>query len=354
MAKQSTSSDFTSIVANIKAGRYQPVYFLEGDEPYYIDALADIIEANALQDFEKEFNQSILYGKDVDMGRVISEAKRFPMMADKSVIIVREAQEVKDLDKTIPVKQGKSTVEVSLLEEYIKNPQPTSILVLCYKYKKLDARKSLSKSIKQHTTYLHSEKLKDYQLSAWLDGYCKQEKISITAKANALLCEYLGNDLQKISNEISKLLLNKSGNRSIDENDVQNNIGISKDYNIFELQNALFQKNVLKCNRIIQYYAQNSKEHPIPMVLGFLYGAFTKVLLVHTLSDKSDASVASALKINPYISKEYVAAAQKYGFEKCIRIISYIREADAKSKGVEVGELEPIENLKELTFKILH
>jgi DNA polymerase-3 subunit delta len=354
VAKQASSSDFSSLSASIKARQFSPVYFLEGEEPFYIDAIADLIEEHALQDFEKEFNQSILYGKDVDISRVISEAKRFPMMADKQVVIIREAQDIKDLDKTLTTTQGKSKIEYNLLEEYIKNPQPTSVLVFCYKYKKIDARKSLSKSIRKYCAYINSEKLKDYQLASWLDNYCKQEKIGITQKANALLCEYLGNDLQKISNEISKLLLNKAGNRNIDENDVQTNIGISKDYNVFELQNALFTKDVLKSNRIVLYYSQNTKEHPLVLVLSFLFGAFSKLLLLHSLADKSESSVASALKIHPFISKDYIAASRKYSFEKCVRIISYLREADAKGKGVDVNEIDVYDNLKELIFKILH
>jgi DNA polymerase-3 subunit delta len=356
VAKQAASSgnDYASLAANIKARQFSSVYFLEGDEPFYIDAIADLIEENALQDFEKEFNQSILYGKDVDISKVLNEAKRYPMMADKQVVIVREAQDIKDLDKIIITTQGKTKLEYNLLEEYLKNPQSTTILVFCYKYKKIDARKSLAKIIKKQCAYLHSEKLKDYQLSTWLDTFCKQEKIAITPKANSLLCEYLGNDLQKMSNEISKLLVNKKGNRSIDEVDVQTNIGISKDYNVFEFQNALFTKDVLKSNRIALYYSQNTKEHPLVMVISFLYGAFTKILLLHSLADKSESSIASALKIHPFIAKDYIAASKKYGFEKCMRIISYLREADAKGKGVDIGEINIYENLKELTFKILH
>ena len=353
MAKQETLS-FEQILSEIKSKKFKPVYFFEGEEPYFIDYLSDFIEANALQDFEREFNQTVLYGKDVDSGRIISEAKRFPMMADKQVIIVREAQEVKDLDKSFEIKQGKTTIQINAFEEYIKKPQESTILVICYKYKKLDARKSLSKNIKNYATYFHSEKLRDSSLSGWIDGYCKQNGIVINPRASALLSEYLGNDLQKISNEISKLLLNKKGDRNILEADVQTNIGISKDYNVFELQSALAIKDVLKANRIINYFVLNPKAHPTIMTVASLFNYFSKLLLYHSLPDKSGSAVASALKINPYFTKEYEALAKKYSPEKTMRIIGYLREADALVKGVDTAGISDADLLKELVFKILH
>ncbi len=353
MAKQSGLS-YEQIVSEIKNKQFKPVYFFEGDEAYFIDSLSDLIEANALQDFEKEFNQTILYGKDVDSGRIITEAKRFPMMADKQLVIIREAQDVKDLDKPIEIKQGKKNIEINIFEEYIKNPQTSTILVICYKYKKLDARKTLSKSIKTYASYFHSEKIKDYNLGIWIDNYCNQNKLSISPKANAMLCEYLGNDLQKISNEISKLMLNKKGDRDISESDVQTNIGVSKDYNVFELNTAIANRNILKANKIINYFSANSKEHPAIVSIATLFGYFTKVLVYHTLTDKSDAAVASAIKVNPYFVKEYVLAAKNFTPEKCVRIISYLREADGHLKGVDSSAVSENELMKELLFKILH
>lgn len=353
MAKQ-TGLSFENIIAEIKSKQFKPVYFFEGEEPFFIDYLSDLIEANALQDVEKEFNQTILYGKDVDSGRIINEAKRFPMMADKQLVIVREAQEVKDLDKVVEFKQGKTTIAINAFEEYIKNPQKSTILVICYKYKKLDARKSLSKNIKNYSTYFFSEKLKDYQLSAWVDSYCKQQKIAITPKANAMLCEYLGTDLQRVANEISKLLLNKKVGDAISEDDVRTNIGISKDYNVFELQAALSAKNILKANQIIIYFSLNLKEHPTIMTIATLFGYFSKLLLYHSLPDKSGSSVASTLKVNPYFVKDYEAASKKYSPDKIMRIISYLREADATVKGVDSTDIDDIDLLKELIFKILH
>ena len=351
MAKQAGIS-FEQLALQITNKQFNTVYFFEGEEPYYIDALADLLEANVLQDVDKEFNQTILYGKDVDSARIISEATRYPMMAEKQLVIVREAQEVRDLDKLIPAKVNNKQTEVNLLDEYIKNPQATTVLVICYKYKKLDARKALAKNIKQFSQYYLSAKLYENQLPAWLNSYCKQQQITTTPMANTLLCEYLGNDLQKMINEISKLLLNKKGSRNINETDVQENIGISKEYNIFELQSALGVKDVLKCNKIINYFAANKKDAPLVVVVASLFSYFTKVLLYNSLKDKKEA--ASVLKINPYFVKDYEIAAKNYSFEKCVRIVSLLRETDAKSKGVESAPLEDGELLKEVIFKILH
>ena len=350
MAKKS----FEELLVDLKSKNFSPIYFLEGEESYFIDFIGDYITENALDGVDKEFNQTILYGKETDMATVLNSAKRFPMMADKQLVLIREAQEVKDIDKVVKVKINGKEQELSLLEEYAKNALSSTILVFCYKYKSLDKRKSLSKTLLKFGVVFTSEKLYDNKIPAWIESYCKKKKIGITPKASVLLTEYVGNDLSRIVNELDKLVINKKTGEDINDEDIRNNIGISKDYNVFELQNAIARKDVLKANQIVNHFAANEKENPMPMVMGILYSYFSKLILYHTSPDKSQSSIASLLKVNPFFVKDYEIAAKNYPPAKLIRIVSYLREYDLKSKGIDAGDVEKGELYKELIFKVLH
>ncbi len=356
MAKKNEGITFEKVINDLKAKIYKPIYFLEGEEPYYIDLIADYIASHVLEESEQEFNQTILYGKDIDSMRIISEAKRFPMMADRQVLIIKEGQEIKDLEKTTKVTVGAKMKEeeINLLEEYVKNPQNTTILVICFKYKTLDKRKSLGKSIAQAGVLFSSAKLYDNQIPAWVENYSKGQGLKIAPHASALMAEYLGTDLSRISNEIEKLKINLKGRNEIQVDDVQNFIGISKDYNVFELNNAIGKRDVVKANRIINYFAANPKENPFVFVIANLYSYFSKLLLFHGSPDKSQYAVAGAMGVSPFFVKEYESAAKIYNPDKLRKIIGFLREYDLKSKGVESGDVEPGELMKELLFKILH
>lgn len=343
-----------SILADIKQNKYAPVYFLQGEEPFFIDSIADYIENNALNESERGFNQVVLYGKDTDMGTVLSNAKRYPMMSDRQVVIVKEAQEIRDLQKNIKEKINGKEVEVNLLEEYVKNPLPSTILVLCHKYKTLDGRKSLAKNIDKYAVLVNSKKLYDNQLPDWINKFISSKGYKINTKASMLLAEFLGNDLSKINNEVEKLSISLKQGSEIDENTVLNNIGISKEYNIFELQAALGKRDVLKANRIINHFAANPKENNAISVVANLYGYFSKVMLVHTSADKNDRALAPLLEVHEFFVKDYKSAAQNYPIDKLYQVISSLRTADLQKKGVLADSMEDGDIMKELVFKILH
>ncbi len=328
------------IIADLKNKVYHPIYFLSGEEAYYIDLVADYIEDHILDENEREFNQTVLYGKETDMLTVISEAKRYPMMANHNVVIVKEAQHLeKELDK---------------LESYLEQPTPSTILVFCFKYKTLDGRKAVSKKLKKQAVFLESKKLYDNQIPQWIEGFLKNKKYTINPHASALIAEFLGTDLSKVANELNKLIINLPQGSDITPEIVEQNIGISKDFNSFELNKAIGSKNVLKANQIAYHFAKNQKDHPIQMTIGILYNFFTNVLTYHYTNDKSKNNVAAALKINPFFVQEYQVAAQNYPIKKAVKIIEYLREYDLKSKGVNNTSVDGGELLKELVFKIIH
>ena len=352
-------SDFKDILLDLKRQLYKPVYFLHGEEPYFIDELSNYIEQHVLDETEKGFNQTILYGRDADLASIVSLAKGFPMMGERQVIIVKEAQTLKELSKSgggdeEGAKEKKSSTDKNPLVAYMDNPQPATVLVFCFKYKKLDARSSLSKAIAKKAVLFESKKLYDNKIPDWINGHLKDKKYSINPKAAALLSEYLGNDLSKIANEVNKLCLNLPENSEILVEHIEQNIGISKDFNVFELQDALGKKDILKANRIAQYFAANPKENPLIMTNASLFNYFQKVLLYHFVPDKSRGSVASALGMNPFFVEGYERAARNYGTAKLKSIFSYLHECDARSKGVDNVSIEDGDLLKEMIFKILH
>jgi DNA polymerase-3 subunit delta len=342
--------DFNTIMSDLKKKVYRPVYFLMGDEPYFIDIISDYIEQNVLDESEKEFNQSVLYGRDVTIADIIGAAKRFPMMSEYQVVIVKEAQDVKDLAKK--EKEDKKDKQKSAFETYLENPLPSTILVFCHKYKSIDKRTALAKLIDKNAVLFESKKLYDNQVPDWINNYLKGKNYQINQRAAGLLSEYLGTSLSKISNELDKLIINLPPNSEITAEHIQTNIGISKDYNVFELQTAIGKKEVLKANRIINYFAANPKDNPMVMTVSSLYGYFCKLLTWHFLTDKKTA--AAAMGVHPFFVADYERAAKNYNVGKLKSIFSYLREYDLKSKGVDAGSASEGELLKELVFKILH
>lgn len=327
------------IINDIKRKILKPIYFLMGDEPFFIDEIAKSIEKNVLDESEKGFNQQVMYGRDVTIEEIVSAAKRYPMMADKQVIIVKEAQ---DLSRNI-----------EKLVSYAENPQPTTLLVFCYKYKSLDKRKKLGKVIAKNGVLFESKKLYENKVSGWIQHELGVKNYKIEPKASLMLVEFLGTDLSKISNELNKLTSNLPSGSTINDNHIEENIGISKDFNNFELRKSISEKNILKANRIINYFSENPKNNPIVVTISLLNNLFTQLLFFHGLKDKSKKNVASALGINPYFTDEYFLAARNYPIQKVTSIISFLREADVKSKGVEANQSQQ-DILKELVFKIMH
>ncbi|WP_363299726.1 DNA polymerase III subunit delta [Altibacter sp.] len=309
-----------------------------GEEPYYIDGIAKFIENSVLSEEEKGFNQMVLYGRDVSIDDIVSSSKRYPMMADKQVVIVKEAQ---DLSRTI-----------ENLVSYVENPQPTTVLVICYKYKTLDKRKKLAKAINKAGVLFESKKLYENQVPDWIRRVLAGRGFTITPKASQMLVEFLGNDLSKVNNELEKLQLILQPGAQITPQDIEENIGISKDFNNFELQNAIGEKDIKKAFVIIQYFSQNPKNHPLVMTVALLYSFFSKLMKYHALSNKSEAP--KALGVNPYFIKDYELAARNYSMKKVSAIIASIREIDMKSKGVGAANLSQGDLLKELIVKIFN
>ncbi len=332
-------SGFENILSDLKNKIYYPVYLLSGEEPYFIDVVSDFIEENVLSEQEKEFNQTIVYGKDVDAITVMSYAKRYPMMSNYQVLIVKEAQDLDDIEAFLP---------------YVQNPVSSTILVLCYKYRKLDKRKSLFKTIEKFGVVMESPVLYDNKIPDWISNYVKERGFSVSPKAAMLLAEFVGNELSKIVNELTKLFINLPAGSEITEDVVERNIGISKDFNVFELQKALGRKDVYKSNMIIRYFAANLKENPLVKVIPNLYSYFTKVLLYHYLPDKSRNNAASALSVNPFFIQDYQTAARNYPLHRLVAVISNLREYDLKAKGLDNASATDGELMKELVFKILH
>jgi DNA polymerase-3 subunit delta len=330
----------TQIVSDIKRGDIKPIYFLMGEEPYYIDKISEFIENSILTEEEKGFNQMVLYGRDISVEEIISNAKRYPMMAEKQVIIVKEAQElVRTIENLVP---------------YVENPQPTTVLVVCYKYKTLDKRKKLAKLVAKAGELFESKKLYENQVADWIRRFLAGKKYEIEPKAAQMLVEYLGNDLSKVSNELDKLMIVLPENSKITPKIIEENIGISKDFNNFELRKMVGEKNILKANQIINYFAQNPKSHPLIMTISLLNSFFTQLLQYHGLKDKTRASVTRALKVNPYFVDDYLTAGKNYPMRKVSQVISLMRDADLKSKGVGASNLSQGDILKELLFKIMH
>jgi len=331
---------YEEIISDLKNRIFKPVYFLAGEEPYYIDLITEYIQDKVLAEDEKAFNQIILYGDDTNIASIIDTARRFPMMASHQVLIIKEAQSLKKLDE---------------LMIYLENPLFSTILVFSYKYKTIDKRTKLYKELESHGVYFESARIRDYLIPAWIERYLMVKGIKADPSASAMLTEYLGTDLHKIVNELDKLIITlPAGKPVITTTLVEKNIGISKDYNNFELQKAISEKDVQKANMIIYHFANNPKDNPITLSIALLFGFFSKLLTFHYLTDKSKNNVAAVLKINPFFVKDYETSSTKYSVAKTVQIIGLLRTYDMKSKGYGDPGTEAGDLLKELVFRILH
>ena len=331
--------NYKEIISSINNKLYHPVYFLAGEEPFYIDKVSDYISDNVLESQEKEFNQSVLYGKEVDVAQIIAEAKQFPFGATHRVGIVKEAQNIKNIEE---------------LESYLDNPQPSTILVICYKYKKLDKRKKFTKSLVKKALLFESKKLYDNKVPDWITKYLSEKGYKIEEKATFMLAEFLGTELSNISNELDKLMVIIKKQEKITANIIEKNIGISKDYNIFEFQQALGKKDILKSNQIVNHFSANPKAHPLVVTLGMLFSFFQKLMTYHSIKDKNKNNVAAELKVSPYFVNQYSSAARNYSQSKLFDIFTHLKQYDLKSKGVNNTSTVDGDLLKELVYKILH
>ncbi|MFV5684610.1 DNA polymerase III subunit delta [Flavobacterium sp. GB2R13] len=332
--------EVVKIVNDIKSGNIKPIYFLMGEEPYYIDKLSDYIEEKVLTEEEKGFNQTVLYGRDVSIEDIISTAKRYPMMAERQVVIVKEAQ---DLIRTI-----------DKLENYAENPMSSTVLVFCYKYKTLDKRKKLTKLLAKHGVVYESKKLYENQVGEWIKRVLAGKKYSIEPKANAMLVEFLGTDLSKINNELEKLQIILPAGSTITPKHIEENIGFSKDFNVFELRKALGERNQLKAYTIAENFAQNPKDNPMVMTTSLVFGFFIQLLKYHGLKDRNPKNVAAVLGVNPFFLKEYDVALKNYPMKKVSQIIGALRDIDVKSKGVGANALSQSDLLREMLYKIFN
>ncbi len=331
---------YEQIISELRAKRYKPIYFLMGEEAYFIDKIVDHLENKVLDESEIDFNLTVLYGRDVSITEVVNAAKRYPMMSDYQVVIVKEAQQIKNWDDLV---------------YYIEKPLESTILCFAYKHGKADGRKKWMQLLRQNAVVLESNKLYENQIGAWISSYLSAKGVQITNKSLFMLVDFLGTDLSKIANELDKLLIIKEPEeRSITPELIEKNIGISKDYNTFEFQKALIERDVVKANRIVRYFGQNSKEFPLMRILPTLFSFFSNLMLYHYLPDKNQHVAARILGVNPYFMKDYQTAAHNFNAWKTMNIVSWMRETDARSKGVGDTGTDSADLLKELVYKIIH
>ena len=339
MAKQEITCD--DVLKELRAKQYRPIYYLMGEESYYIDVIANYMAEHILSDSEKEFNLTIVYGADTDIVSIINAAKRYPMMAEHQVIIVKEAQNIRNMDE---------------LFYYLQKPQSSTILVICHKHGVIDRRKKLATEIEKKGILFESKKVKESQLPAFISAYMKRKGINIEPKASVMLADFVGTDLSRLSGELDKLALILPKNQTcITPELIEHNIGISKDYNNFELRSALVEKDVLKANKIIKYFEENPKTNPIQMTLSLLFGFFSNLMLAYYAPEKTEQGIAAFLGLkSSWQSREYMNAMRRYSGIKTMQIIGEIRAADAQSKGIGNSSLSNGDILRELIFKIFH
>ena len=338
MAKEIT---YEEIVRNLKNRVYAPVYFLMGEEDYYIDRIAEYITDTVLNETEKEFNLSVIYGADTDLPSIINAAKRYPMMSEHQVIVVKEAQNLRNWED---------------FSYYLQKPMPSTILVICYKHGTLDRRKKVTAEIEKTGVLFESKKLKEAQLPGFISSYLKRKKVDIEPKAAELMAEFVGTDLNRMAGELEKLIITlPAGERRITSEHIERNIGISKDYNNFELKNALIAKDILKANQIVKYFNDNPKNNPLQVTLSFLFSFFSNLMLAYYAPDKSDQGIATQLGLrSAWQAKDYSIAMHRYTGVKVMQIIGANRTCDAKSYGVGNSSQSDGEILKELVFFMLH
>ncbi|WP_278599152.1 DNA polymerase III subunit delta [Bacteroides nordii] len=339
MAKQELSCD--DILKELRAKQYRPIYYLMGEESYYIDLIADYITDNVLSETEKEFNLTVVYGADVDIATVINAAKRYPMMSEYQVVIVKEAQAIRNMEE---------------LSFYLQKPLNSTILVICHKHGTLDKRKKLVAEVEKVGILFESKKIKDSQLPAFINSYMKRKDIDMEPKASAMLADFVGTDLSRLTGELEKLIITlPAGQKRVTPEQIEKNIGISKDYNNFELRSALVEKDILKANKIIKYFEENPKTNPIQMTLSLLFNFYSNLMLSYYSPEKTEQGIASWLGLkSPWAARDYLTAMRRYNGVKTMQIIGEIRYADAKSKGINNASMSDGDILRELVFKILH
>ena len=339
MAKQELSCD--DILKALRAKQYRPIYYLMGEESYYIDLIADYIIDNVLSETEKEFNLTVVYGADVDIATVINAAKRYPMMSEYQVVIVKEAQAIRNMEE---------------LSFYLRKPLNSTILVICHKHGTLDKRKKLAAEVEKVGILFESKKIKDSQLPAFINSYMKRKGIDMEPKASAMLADFVGTDLSRLTGELEKLIITlPAGQKRVTPEQIEKNIGISKDYNNFELRSALVEKDILKANKIIKYFEENPKTNPIQMTLSLLFNFYSNLMLSYYSPEKTEQGIASWLGLkSPWAARDYLTAMRRYNGVKTMQIIGEIRYADAKSKGINNASMSDGDILRELVFKILH
>lgn len=333
---------YQTIIKEVKKKQFAPVYFLHGAESYFIDLVADAIEKHALEEHERAFNQTILYGKESNHLQIVDAARRFPMMAERQLVILREAQEMRSLKDLLT---------------YVEQPTPSTVLVICHKHKKLNLNSKFGKAIKAKAVVLDSKPLYDNQVPDWIADYLRSKKLSAGPAASELLAEYLGSKLSKVANELDKLALNIPEGSEVTQALIEEHIGISKDYNVFEFQKALGQRDVKKANRIVQYFIANPRKNPLPAVVGSLYNYFSKIYLYHSVARATEQEILSALGLrSSFFLREYRAAARNYPMSATQEVIYLLRQFDLKSKGVDYNATGKPEGelLKEMTWRILH
>lgn len=332
---------FDDIMASLKAKQFAPIYLLMGEEGYFIDEISSYIIDHVLTDTEKDFNLTIAYGSDVDIATIVNAARRYPMMAEYQVVVVKEAQNVKDLDE---------------LAYYAQKPLKSTILVICYKNGNIDRRKKWVTEVAKEGIVFESKKLKDYQLPAFINSYMLQKDLEMDPKATQMMADFVGADLGRMTGELKKLIITQpEGQKRVTPEQIEHNIGISKDYNVFELRNAIVEKDIMKANRIIRYFAENPKTNPIQMTLAILFNFFSNLFMAYYAPEKSEAGVASYIGLkSPWAAKEYVSAMHKYSGMKVMQVLHEIRMTDARSKGVENNSVDDANLLRELVFNILH
>ena len=336
---------YTEIIKDLQQGKFAPVYFLQGEEPFFMDNIVEHIESGALDEVQKSFNQVVLYGKDTTLTDIIGTARRYPMMGERQVVIAKEAQDLKGWNK--------EDVQV-LVSNYVENPLPSTILVFSYKYKSMDKRTTFGKMLEKHTVFLNSKKIYDSEIPNWIQGYCAAKGVQIERGAVMMLSENIGNNLQRLANEVGKLLLNVSNGAPISEQMVECYVGISKEYNIFELQKALGVRNQLKVHKIVNYFAANPSNNPLVLTIHSLFSYFSKLMLTHHAKNKNEKALAGLIGVNPYFVKEYLMACRNYPLPKVVENIQYLHEADLQSKGIGYAPKKDGPVLTELVHKLMN
>lgn len=326
------------IIAEWKKGVFKPVYWLEGEEEYFIDKVMDYAEHHLLPESEASFNLSVFYGRDSSWADIVNACRRYPMFAERQVVLLKEAQQMRDVEK---------------LEGYVDNPLPSTVFVVSYKDKKVDGRTKFAKTLKEKGVFISTKKIYDSQLPEWTQELLRSKELSISPKGLALLIDHIGNDLSRIENEIEKISVNLGKRKSITEEDIEEFVGVSKDFNVFELQAALAKKDLPKSIRIIQYFESNPKAAPIQLVLPSLYSFFSKVFMVFGAGSQDEKAVASALGVSPFFVKDYIQATRTYDYSGVEKILLLLHQYNLKSIGINAAGTEDASLLKEMVYKIV-